>query len=443
MPPGLVAGATRLSSGEVEGRAARVAGGLRAAGVRGGDVVAFPAPPGVEAVVAYLACWRIGAVAAPLHHRQSDAERAALVERLRPRVTLPGGAGPPVLPDGEAPPVEDPGPAAIAVLLATSGSSGHPKIVRHTSGGLARKGAQMAAAHGLDAHDTVLMPAPMAHVSGLLNGLLVPGAASMATVLVPRWSAQEALRLIASERVTFMVGPPTYFVQMRGAPGFSTGAVASLRLLSCGGAGVSADFARETAAAFGCVVKRTYGSTEAPTVTTSQVGDPPERGWSTDGRPVGDVELRLDGEELLVRGSELFAGYDDGTGQDEQGWFRTGDRARIEDGWLVCLGRLGDTIIRGGENVDPREVEEVCARLPGVRQAVVVGYPDEEMGERVGLVVLAAQVPSPAAVAAHCRAYGLSRFKTPERVLAVAELPVLTVGKPDRRALRALLEAVG
>jgi acyl-CoA synthetase (AMP-forming)/AMP-acid ligase II len=102
------------------------------------------------------------------------------------------------------------------------------------------------------------------------------------------------------------------------------------------------------------------------------------------------------------------------------------------------LGRLGETIIRGGENVDPREVEQVCSSLPGVGQAVVVGYPDEAMGERIGLVVVGRE-PSLAEVRAHCLALGLARFKTPERVLRVAEVPVLTVGKPDRAALEQLL----
>jgi cyclohexanecarboxylate-CoA ligase len=307
---------------------------------------------------------------------------------------------------------------------------------------LAYKGALMAAAHGLTPEDVVLMPAPLAHVSGLLNAVLVPAAAGMRVVLLQRWSAELALELVEREGVTFMVGPPTYFVQMRAEPGFAPSRVASLRLLSCGGAGVTADFARETADVFGCVVKRTYGSTEAPTVTTSYAGDPPDRGWETDGRPVGDVELRVDAEELLVRGSELFSAYDDGTGRDAEGWFRTGDRARVdEDGWLVCLGRLGDTIIRGGENVDPAEVEVVCARLPGVRQAVVVGVPDPVMGERVGLVVVADSAPSSELVREHCAREGLARFKTPEVVLAVRELPTLTVGKPDKATLRGLLTA--
>jgi cyclohexanecarboxylate-CoA ligase len=268
----------------------------------------------------------------------------------------------------------------------------------------------------------------------------------MTTVLMERWSATDALDLIERESVTFMIGPPTYFVQMMAAADFTPERVRTVRLISCGGAGVDAGFAHRAADTFGAVVKRTYGSTEAPTVTTSHVGDPIELGWTTDGRPVGDVQLRVDAAtgELSVRGSELFLGYDDAEATeaavDPDGWFRTGDRAEITDGWLTMLGRLGETIIRGGENVDPHEVEQICASLPEVGQVVVVGYPDEAMGERIGLIVVGRQ-PSLDEVRAHCAAGGLARFKTPERVLAVAEIPILTVGKPDRATLRNWLAA--
>jgi acyl-CoA synthetase (AMP-forming)/AMP-acid ligase II len=260
-------------------------------------------------------------------------------------------------------------------------------------------------------------------------------------VLVPRWSPGDALRWVSEHGVTFMIGPPTYFAQLRLERGFSSAAVSSLRLISCGGAGVTEVFARDTAAAFDCVVKRTYGSTEAPTITTSFAGDPPERGWSTDGRAVSDeVMLRIDEGQLLVRAPELFDGYDGMPDPFVDGWFATGDRAELRGGWLTILGRLGDGIIRGGENIDPVEVETVCAALPGVRQVVCVGVPDEVMGERVGLVVVGASYTAQQ-VKDHCAAAGLARFKVPEVVLRCDELPVLTVGKPDRRALARLLAA--
>src|SRR5207253_6087543 len=123
----------------------------------------------------------------------------------------------------------------------------------------------------------VLMPAPLAHISGLLNGVLVPGLTGMASILVRRWDPEQAIDLISAERVSFMIGPPTFFVGLMGAAGCTPEAVVTLRLVSCGGAGVTPAFVAQASERLGAVVKRTYGSTEAPTVTTSHAGDPPDR----------------------------------------------------------------------------------------------------------------------------------------------------------------------
>src|SRR5581483_8979044 len=138
------------------------------------------------------------------------------------------------------------------------------------------------------------------------------------------------------ERITFMIGPPTFFIGLMSAPDFTPAAVASLRLISCGGAGVTPAFVEEASATLGCTVKRTYGSTEAPTVTTTHAGDDPRRGVLTDGRPTGEVELSTDGTtgEVLVRGPELFCGYTDPRRNTEaftaDGWFRTGDTGVLD-----------------------------------------------------------------------------------------------------------------
>ena len=164
-------------------------------------------------------------------------------------------------------------------------------------------------------------------------------------------------------------------------------------------------FVEETARTFDCRVKRTYGSTEAPTVTTSTNDDPFEAARDTDGRAVGEVELRVTdpgtgtavgtGErgELWVRGPEMFAGYADVQQTNEAiaagGWFRTGDLATVDaQGWLRIVGRLKEVIIRGGENISASEVEAALEAHPAVRQAVVVGYPDPLMGERVAAYVV-------------------------------------------------------
>jgi cyclohexanecarboxylate-CoA ligase len=269
----------------------------------------------------------------------------------------------------------------------------------------------------------------------------------MKTVLMARWDPSEALRLIEHERITFMVGPPTFFIGLMDAPGFSTRAVESLRLVSSGGAGVTPAFVEAASAALGCVVKRTYGSTEAPTITTSQPGDDPENARSTDGRPTGSVEIRIDpaSGEVQARGPELFVGYLDpaqtAAAATDDGWFRTGDIGRIDDGWLTITGRLKDVIIRGGENIATAEVEAVLEAHPSVRQAVAVGVPHDRLGEQV--VAFVVVKPHTLFDVDECRRWfesqGVARFKTPERVVVVDELPVMAAGKPDRDALRRLL----
>nr|MBA3654818.1 AMP-binding protein [Actinomycetota bacterium] len=338
-------------------RVAPVAGGLRARGVRRGDVVSWRMANSDVPMLLYRACWRLGAIAAPVHHLGDTAPPGLVVEDL---------------PDGSPVRAGDAAADDVAVMLFTSGSSGAPKAVLHTHRALAYKARLMVAVHGLAADDVVLMPAPMAHISGLLNGVLVPGAAPFRTVWMPRWDADEAARVVDDERVTFMVGPPAFFVDLMGA----SRPPRSLRLISSGGAGVTPAFCEEATATLGARVKRTYGSTEAPTITTSGPGDPTERGWTTDGRPVGEAAVRLGPlDELEVRGPELFVGYADpsqtAAAMTADGWYRTGDRAAIDEGWVTITGRLTAVIIRGGENISIAEVEGVLERHPAVRQAVV------------------------------------------------------------------------
>jgi len=263
-----------------------------------------------------------------------------------------------------------------------------------------------------------------------LNGVTLPGVVPFRTVFMARWDPETALALIEREHVTFMVGPPTFFVSMMQAPGFGAERVASLRLISSGGAGVGEAFVAEAAAAFGARVKRAYGSTEAPTIIA-------------DGRTIGEVEVRIDDNgELLVRGPEVCVGYLDPAETAEaftaDGWFRTGDLAATgATGAIEIVGRLKDVIIRGGENISTAEVEQVLEAHPDVRHAVAVGEADAVMGERVVAFVESA----PGFDLAACREWfaqrGVARFKTPERVVVVDALPLLPTGKPDRAALRA------
>ena len=345
-------------------------------------------------------------------------------------------------------------PSDVALVLFTSGSTGIPKAVLHTQRGLSWKASLMARVHGLGSADAVLMPAPMAHISGLLNGVLVPGAAGLRSVLVRRFDPEQALALVARERISFLAGPPTFFIAMARALAEGSGTdVSSIRLVSSGGASVTPAFVEDTARTFDCRVKRTYGSTEAPTVTTSTDDDPFEKARDTDGRAVGAVELRISDPEtgtlcatgapgeLWVRGPEMFAGYADvaqtGTVIARGGWFRTGDLATVDsDGWVRIVGRLKDVIIRGGENISASEVEAALEAHPDVRHTVAVGYPDPLMGERVAAFVESA---APFDLE-ECRRWfvgrGMAVFKTPEKVERLQHLPLLGSGKPDRAALQ-------
>jgi len=442
-PDLLVDGSVRMSGRDVERATQRCAGGLTEAGVDVGDVVAWRATISWQTIVLLRACWRIGAVAAPLHQRLGEAEAAQLAAGLAHT------AGPVTLVDVDALP--DGGPVLSgtrpvpatgrALILHTAGSSGPPKAVIHTHAALTHKARQMVDIHALTPDDVVFVPTPLAHISGILYALLVPAATPMRAVLINRWDAALGAELIEAERVTFMVGPPTFFNDLAG----TERALSSLRLISCGGAGVTAAFCEATAERFGAVVKRTYGSTEAPSVATAWAGDPIERGWNFDGRAVAGVELRIgDADELLVRGPELFSGYTDGAATaaavDEDGWFHTGDRASIDaDGWLTITGRLKELIIRGGENVSPADVEAQLLAHPSVRAASVIGVPDGRLGERVGALVVA----DASFDLAECRRWfserGVARYQWPERIEHVDAIPLLASGKPDRLAVAELM----
>jgi cyclohexanecarboxylate-CoA ligase len=432
---------TVAAAPELADRVARVAGGLRARGVEAGDAVAWQSANRDEIALLYRACWRLGAVAAPLHHQLGVREVERARRAVTPKLVVEDLDA---LPEGPPVSVLWTDREQLAAVLFTSGSSGSPKGVLHTQATLAYKSALMAEVHALHVDDCVLMPAPGAHISGLLNGVTLPGIVPFRSVFMPRWDPELALDLIEREHVTFMVGPPTFFVSLMRTPGFAPERVASLRLISSGGAGVSVAFVEEASAVLAAKVKRTYGSTEAPTIATSVETDAVDVAHRHDGHPIGEVELRVVDGELSVRGPEVCVGYLD-AGQNEgafdaDGWFRTGDLASVDgDGWLTIVGRLNDVIIRGGENISTAEVERELEAHPDVRQAVVIGAPDLLMGERIAAFIVGAPGFDVEAAGAWFSTRGVARFKTPERIIVVDALPSLPTGKVDRDALRAQL----
>ncbi len=468
----IVDGSIGLSAGGFDLTVERLAGALAALGVRRGSVVAWQLPNWWEAIALYRAVWRCGGVAAPIHHQVGEDEVRHMVGVLEPTVLFASEALPLSGFDGvlgvrdradrflalchETEPLADDCPSRpsdLAAVIFTSGSTGRPKAVLHTQRSLAYKARLMARVHGLGPGDAVLMPAPLAHISGLLNAVLVPGAAGMRVVLMERWDPARGLGLIEEQRVSYMIGPPSIFNGLMEQPGFDRRKVASMRVVSSGMLGVSPEFIAEATRGLGAVVKRSYGSTEAPTVSTCTNEDASERCRDTDGRAVGDAEIKVvdpstgrrrppgRSGEVWVRGPELFAGYAEATETEaavHRGWFRTGDLGVLDaEGWLAITGRLKELIIRGGENISPAEVERALELHPEVVGAVAVGVPDDRLGERVCAFVVAR---SPIDVEV-CRRWfaelGIARFKAPELVVQVDALPLLAAGKPDRASLKA------
>ena len=310
--------------------------------------------------------------------------------------------------------------------------------------------------YGLGGDDCVLVPGPLSHVNGIVNAVLVPPIAGMSAVLMEAWDPEHAIRLIESEGVTFLGGASAFLSGMVESAGFSPRRVQSLRLVAMGGSSMSTAMIASLADILGCSVKRTYGSTEAPSVTTAHAGDPPTKGWETDGRPSGSSEVRIiepatcsplpEGEtgEIWVRGPEMFAGYalaDQTSGSVQDGWFRSGDLGSLDgDGWLTVRGRIKELIIRGGENIAPAEVEDIVRAHPSVRDTVAVGFPGPDPRRETAAVVVADQDFDLECCQEWFAEQQVAKFKTPEMVIRVPSIPLLATGKPDKVKLRQLVD---
>jgi cyclohexanecarboxylate-CoA ligase len=456
-----------LTGAELQRIVPEVAGGLRALGVGRHEPVVWQVRDRVTSMVLYWAVWWLGAVAVPLADQVTAKETASLLATLGDAAVVSmadsiiGSSFDAHVLDAEDPlgelrgqqvPSADSAPGDPAVVLTTAGSSGVAKYVVHTHRTLAHKSRQLPELHGTGIGDVVLVPAQLAHMAGLMHGVMHPVVAGVKAVVMTRWDPARALELIREHRVSMLFGPPVFTLGISEAPGFGPDAVESVRLIVAGGTTITTDFARTTAERFDAVVKRTYGSTEAPIVTNTFPGDPAERGLTSDGRVVPDAVLEVrdlatgavlrDGTvgELWVRGAGVAEGYLDPEQTREafvDGWFRTRDLAVLEDGWLTAGGRTGDIIIRGGANISVLEVEQALERHPLVRQAVVVGFPDDRYGERVGAFVVAHDLVDRSTFVEWFATSGVAKSKVPDRVIVVDSIPVLpSYQKPDRQELR-------
>ena len=472
----VVDGDVRLSVAELRDRSARVAAGLAARGLRPGDVVAWQLPNWWEAVVLCWAVWRCGAVASPITPTLRAREVGFILSRTRARaVAVPrqfrdtdylalladaGYDGDVIvvrdepLPDAEP---NAPAPVAVderAVILWTSGTTSDPKGVVHSHQSLRVEADTIAAAHAMRPGESLLLPMPITHVAGLTCGVLLPVTSEITAVLMDIWEPRHALELLAREHVAVMISTPVFMRTMIDDYAFARTDRSSVRLFSLGGAGVAPAMVREGAREFDCWCKRTYGSTEYPTLTTGRAGEDPEIDAKTDGCLIGAAELRIvdpqtlvdlpfgTAGELLARGPEMFTGYLDPELDADafaaDGWFRTGDIAVYDGEHLSIVDRLKDIIIRGGENISAQEVEAALATHPAVGEAVCVAYPDPMMGERICAYVIPRDgtVPTLEQLRTHLLDLGMARFKLPERLELRGALPRTASGKVQKASLR-------
>jgi O-succinylbenzoic acid--CoA ligase len=405
-----------LRYGELAAAAARGAGALAAAGVGPGDRVALALDPGLDWVVALHAClWR-GAVAVPVDPRLAPAERAARRRAcaLALDAPLPGG-------DPLAPHV--PAPDEVALGLFTSGTTGPGTPVDLTHGNVQAAALGSAVALGLHPDERWLCPLPLAHVGGLL--ILLRSAIYATEVrLHPRFDAAAAVRALAEEGVTLVSVVPTMLARMldaglRDPPHLR-------RALLGGGPVPPALLARAQAA--GVPVVPTYGMTQACSQLTTAVPGDPTAGWPL---PGVQVAIAPDGE-ILARGATIAPGA-----LAPDGWLHTGDLGALDArGRLVVTGRRADTIVSGGENVAPSEVEAVLLAHPDVADAGVHGRPDPEWGEAVVAQVVAR--PGAELDPDALRAWAgerLARFQVPKAIRLVDDLPRTPSGKLRRGEL--------
>jgi len=439
----LVLGDSELSYTELDAASASVAGTLRARGLRPGDRVGVMLPNVPQFAMAYYGVLRMGGIVVPMNpllkarevdHYVSDSG-AALV--LDDPVALPPDCEPDF---GVAERDAD----DTAVILYTSGTTGRPKGAELTHGNLARNVEVMRRLISVEAEDVILGALPLFHSFGQTCGLNTAVATGACLALIPRFLPADVLELVERRRVTVFEGVPTMYAALLHA--VERHDVSSLRVCVSGGAALPLEVLHGFETAFGCVVLEGYGLSETSPVASFNRAELRKPG--SIGTPVAGVEMRLldttpEGVgEIAIRGHNVMKGYwrnPDATREaiDGDGWFRSGDLARVdEDGCYFIVDRKKELIIRGGYNVYPREIEEVIYEHPAVREAAVVGIPHPELGEEVGAcVALTAGADADEADVREFVRSQVAAYKYPRHVWFVDELPKGPTGKILKRAI--------
>jgi len=480
-------GAASLTYEELDGLVASTASWLSAAGVGPGQSVLVQLPNWWEAIVVFHAIIRLGAVVNPVVPIYRASELAFIIRQSRPAavivpqwfrgfdhcsmiddylVSVPVSDRPALVvvrpaagvgigwarfdevvgtPVGRV--LAPPASTDIALLLYTSGTTAAPKGVLHCHETLVYETRSIIDWFQLGDSDRVFMGSPVTHITGFLYGVILPTITATCCVLLDIWDPGVAADLIERWDCSFTVGATPFLQGLTDEYGVR-GQPSALKYFACGGADVPPALVRDASTVLDATVCRVYGSSEFPTVSCGVPSASVEELAATDGLPIGDVVVRLDNAvdgvgELIANGPELFLGYLDPQLNEEcftaDGFFRTGDLASIgPDGAITIRGRVKDIIIRNGENVSAREIEDILFTHPSISDVAVVAVPDPRTGERACAVV----VPAPDSVVtlenvtAFLREFGLAKPKWPEELVLRRELPRTPSGKVQKFVLR-------
>jgi long-chain acyl-CoA synthetase len=466
-----------LTNVDQQRAANRLANAFRRRGIGAGDRIVVLLPNCPEVVQAYAAILELGAVIVPVifllspdevRHILADSGARAVITSPELYGKIEGWAGDVVIVHGEvsgtlgyaeliarepdAFTMVDRADNDLAVILYTSGTTGHPKGVALSHTNLASNARASASINELDRHEWSLTVLPLSHSYGLtvMNSGNILGTKS---VLLRWFNPELVLDTIQKYRVQAMAGVPTMWVYLLNFPGGERFDTSSMRIWGSGAAPLPVEIVAPFEKKFGGRLLEGYGLTEAsPVVSAHRYSG--VRKLGSVGPPIPGVEVRIvddddrdvplgDAGEVCVRGPNVMLGYyglpDETARTLRNGWLHTGDMGRLdEDGFLYIVERKKDLIIRGGFNVYPREVEEVLYAHPQIAEAAVVGMPDPLMGEDVLAYVVprAGAALSEEAVIAFCQER-LAKFKCPKRVRFLDALPKSPIGKILRKELRA------
>ncbi|MEQ5242069.1 medium-chain fatty-acid--CoA ligase [Escherichia coli] len=466
---------------------------MLAKGIESGDRIAFQLPGWCEFTVIYLACLKIGAVSVPLLPSWREAELVWVLNKCQAKMffapTLFKQTRPVdlILPlqnqllqlqqivgvDKLAPATSSlslsqiiayntPLTTAITVhgdelaaVLFTSGTEGLPKGVMLTHNNILASERAYCARLNLTWQDVFMMPAPLGHATGFLHGVTAPFLIGARSVLLDIFTPDACLALLEQQRCTCMLGATPFVYDLLNLLEKQPADLSALRFFLCGGTTIPKKVARECQQR-GIKLLSVYGSTESSPHAVVNLDDPLSRFMHTDGYAAAGVEIKVvddarktlppgcEGEEAS-RGPNVFMGYFDepeltARALDEEGWYYSGDLCRMDEaGYIKITGRKKDIIVRGGENISSREVEDILLQHPKIHDACVIAMPDERLGERsCAYVVLKAPHHSLSLedVVAFCSRKRVAKYKYPEHIVVIEKLPRTASGKIQKFLLR-------